>query len=102
MNSNYQVEHGIGKVKGPINIRKQKKPELQFHAAASLVMPGDPYGLSKEERADKIDEIIQVAGRFPEHWTGNVRRAQVDQVFEELKEKIIVALRERGVMKAGE
>lgn len=82
--------------------KKGTRPEVQFHAAASLVMAGDKYSLIKEIRADRIDEVIQVAGRFPEQWTGNITKVQVNRVFEELKFKIINRLRERGVMKAGE
>ena len=82
--------------------KKGTRPEVQFHAAVSLVKAGDKYSLIKEIRADKIDELIQVAGRFPEQWTGNITKVQIDRVFEEFKFKMITKLRERGVMKAGE
>jgi hypothetical protein len=70
--------------------------------AASLVMAGDPHGITVEQRSDKIDEVLQVAGRFPEKFTGDLTKAQVMMVVSGLAEKLIVALRERGALKAGE
>lgn len=77
-------------------------PELQLHASATLVVPGDPFGLTPEQRQDKAGEVAQFAVVVPPQFMGRLRRAHVEEAFRNMQESIIERLRKHGVMTNGE
>lgn len=85
------------------NIYKTKQaPELLIHAAATLVMAGDPFALNPEQRRDKAGEIGQFLVQVDPRFVGKMKRHHVDMAFQSLKEKILEVLRKHGVMAGGE
>lgn len=82
--------------------RKNKVPELQLHASATLVMAGDPFALNQEERKDLAGEIGQFCVPIESKWVGRLKKFHIDQAFESLKLSLYQKLKEHGVMAAGE
>lgn len=80
----------------------QKAPELQIHAAATLVMAGDPFSLDPKDRADKTGEIAQFVVPIEPQHVGKLRKHHIDKVFENLKLSIMDKLRKHGVMEQGQ
>lgn len=79
------------------------KPELQFHAAATLIAPAlDPHSLKPEERNDREHELGQFCVRVDPKMVGNLRREAVRTAFEALYQRTLKRLREHGVLKQGE
>lgn len=77
-------------------------PELQFHAAATLVVHGDPFSTDPKKRADKAGEIAQFCVPIPSKFVGRLKRSDVEQSFESLKNAMLEKLRAHGVMANGE
>lgn len=86
---------------GQIDKRKSQ-PELQIHAAATLVAPGDPFAINPEERKDKAGEIGQFVVVVDSKFMGRLRAYHIDNAFQALKENLMQKLRAHGVMAAGE
>lgn len=82
--------------------RRKVPPELQIHASATLVAHGDPLSIKQEERVDLAGEIAQFCVPIDSKWVGNLRRRDIDNVFEQLKQSLLTKLRENGVMAGGE
>jgi hypothetical protein len=82
--------------------RKKRPPELQIHAAATLIMHGDPFALNEMERKDLAGEVAQFCVPIEAKWVGNLKKKHLDQAFESLKVNVYLKLREHGVMAAGE
>lgn len=82
--------------------RSKSPPELQFHAAATLIAPGDPFSTNPSDRQDKAGEIAQFCVPVPPKFVGRLKRSDVEQAFTALKEKILERLRAHGVMAHGE
>lgn len=82
--------------------RSKSPPELQFHAAATLIAPGDPFSTNPNDRQDKAGEVAQFCVPVPAKFVGRLKRIHVDKAFEALKEKMLERLRAHGVMANGE
>ena len=82
--------------------RTKRPPELQIHAAATLVAAGDPFALSEDERNDLAGEIAQFCVPIESKWVGRIKRHHIDMAFDNLKENVIRKLRQHGVMASGE
>jgi len=97
---NLSTLHGATK---EMNRRRSKRPpELQVHASATLVSAGDPFSLNINDRQDLAGEIAQFCVPIESKWVGNIKRSHIDNVFEQLKESVMVKLREHGVLSSGE
>ena len=85
------------------NLHKTKQPpELQIHAAATLVSAGDPFATNPADRQDKAGEVCQFAVSIPPQFVGRLNNAHLEQAFFNLRMHITQKLRDHGVMKAGE
>lgn len=82
--------------------RSKEPPELQLHASATLVAPGDPFALNEIDRKDLAGEIGQFCVPIEPKWVGRLKRHHIDMAFESLKKSIYQKLRDHGVMAAGE
>lgn len=82
--------------------RTKAIPELQLHASATLVMHGDPFAITQEEKKDLAGEIAQFCVPIDSKWVGNLKRHHIDNAFEKLKESVMLRLREHGVLAGGE
>ena len=82
--------------------RTKTPPELQIHASATLVMAGDPFAVDSEKRQDLAGEIAQFCVPSESKWVGNLKKSHIDNALEELKQSLIVRLREHGVLAPGE
>jgi len=86
-----------------LNKRRSKEPpELQIHASATLVAPGDPFALNELDRKDMAGEIAQFCVPIESKWVGRLKRHHIDMAFESLKKSLYKKLREHGVMASGE
>ena len=77
-------------------------PELQIHVSATYIAPGDPFALSKEGRMDKTGEICQYCVPIEPKHVGQLSLANIDNVFENLKQSLISALRRTGASRQGQ
>lgn len=91
------VNEPLGKID-----RIKQAPELQFHAAATLIVHGDPFSLDPTKRADRAGEIAQFCVPIPSKFVGRLKRHHIDEAFENLKLSILERLRSHGVMAQGE
>jgi len=82
--------------------RKKQAPELQIHASATLVMHGDPHGISNADRKDLAGEIGQFCVPIESKFVGRLKRHHIDMAFDALKHDVLKRLRGHGVMAAGE
>lgn len=82
--------------------RAKAPPELHIHAAATLVVHGDPLNTNPEMRQDKTGEIAQFAVIVQPQFVGRLKRHNLDEAFENLKKSILEKLRAHGVMANGE
>lgn len=91
------VDQPLGKIQ-----QSKVAPELQFHAAATLIVHGDPFSKNPAERADKAGEIAQFCVPIPSKFVGSLKRHHVDMAFDALKKSMLEKLRAHGVMAQGE
>ena len=82
--------------------RRQRPPELQIHASATLVAHGDPFAIDPTERQDLAGEVAQFCVPIESKWVGNLKRHHVEMAFDNLKENVMNKLRAHGVMAPGE
>lgn len=82
--------------------KSKAPPELHLHAAATLVVHGDPFNANPDLRQDKTGEIAQFAVIVQPQFVGRLKRTNIDEAFDNLKKSIVDKLRKHGVMAAGE
>jgi len=86
-----------------MELQKSKEaPELQIHAAATLIIAGDPFALDLSKRQDQSGEIAQFCVPIESKFVGKLKRHHIDEAFLKLKESILLKLRQHGVMESGE
>ena len=74
----------LGATKEMDRRRTKNPPAIQFHAAATLVQPGDPFSSDPEKRQDLAGEIAQFCIDIDPKWVGNLKGSQVEQIFKNL------------------
>lgn len=79
-----------------------KKPEVQLHSAITLVWSGDPYGITKEARKDKTEELTQLAIQWPPQKFGSVSKSEFDAAMKEMKFRLWEKMRAANITKRGE
>ena len=78
------------------------KRELQIHAMASLIKPGDPFSIDPDKRNDESTELGQFAVQYPKEVYGTITKNQVMNSMCALGETIVAKLRTAGALRQGE
>lgn len=80
-------------------VDQRGRPEVHVHAALTFVWGGDPMSIKSSERDQKEIELGQFAARLRH---GQIKRKDLDRVFDEFKQVVMNRMRDTGCLQAGE